>query len=210
MKACAGTEVGAPTCVACSSTLSNCVACSDENTCTSCDENYVLDTAKKCKAVFTEFQGVKALPDSELGSFTNPDGATSLTVSASTHTYIRTCSPIVILPFFFSQIVQLLGLWQSSDALGGPGRWAYAGAYQANEAAKQAVVEAYTRQYLFNSACSRSTDASNTYHFAFFACDYLPDVVGKDIAFDPSVDTTVPRVGTIKLVRKDFTWEEGF
>ena len=95
-------------------------------------------------------------------------------------------------------------MWQGSDALGGPGRWAYAGAYQTDEAAQQAVVEAYKRQYVFNSACGRATDTSNTYHYAFYACDYLPDVVGKDISFDPSVDVTAARVGTVKLVRKDF------
>ena len=110
----------------------------------------------------------------------------------------------MILTCIFSQIVQLSDLWQSSDALGGPGRWAYAGVYKTNEAAQQAVVEAYKRQYVFNSACGRATDASNTYHYAFFACDYLPDVVGKDVSFNPSVDTTAARVGTVKLVRKDF------
>ena len=99
MEACAGTEVGAPTCAACSSTLSNCIACSDASTCTTCDANYVLNAVtKKCTSVFTEYQGVKALPDSDLGYFTNPDGATSLTVRQSTHT---SCSPTVILPFVF-------------------------------------------------------------------------------------------------------------
>ena len=90
---------------------------------------------------------------------------------------------------------------QGSDALGGPGRWAYAGAYDKDAAAQQAIVQAYQQQYNFLTACGRATDSSNTYHYAFFACSYLADVLGKGIAFDPKVPSAGARVGTVTLVR---------
>ena len=94
-----------------------------------------------------------------------------------------------------------ISFFQGSDGLGGPGRWAYAGAYVKDEAAQQAIVQAYKNQYNFYTACGRATDSSNTYHYSFFACDYLSDVVGKGIAFEPQVDLSAARVGTVTLVR---------
>ena len=68
-------------------------------------------------------------------------------------------------------------------------------------AAQQAIVQAYQQQYNFLTACGRATDSSNTYHYAFFACSYLADVLGKGIAFDPKVPSVGARVGTVTLVR---------